>query len=263
MGFLTASQKLIQKAVKFTLPDGGVLIEDYDLKAISHMAVRLPYPVIVLEYNEPEHDGEGGELSTKRILIAEEWKETRDLTGAPDDVITSGIRIWPVSWLDGRKLWMGYNPVMLLDDKVEDNVIITPVKDASPMVGVKCIPQMIMSEMPFHASDYMNEVLALYTFLNALACKNVKIIKTNEAKPRGKEKDALGFDAYHILTLVVDRAPGDSTPKGGTHRSPREHLRRGHIRKLNSGGAIWVNSCLVNGGVGGKITKGYRLQKRG
>jgi hypothetical protein len=39
-----------------------------------------------------------------------------------------------------------------------------------------------------------------------------------------------------------------------THRSPREHLRRGHIRIYQSGRRIWVNSTLVNAGVGGRIS---------
>jgi len=43
----------------------------------------------------------------------------------------------------------------------------------------------------------------------------------------------------------------------GTHASPRQHLRRGHIRRLRSGKAIWVRECVVNADKDEKVV--YRI----
>jgi hypothetical protein len=77
--------------------------------------------------------------------------------------------------------------------------------------------------------------------------------------PKKKAKDALPFDSYHILT--VD-APGGGNLNGrsGGHRSPREHLRRGHIRRYENGARIWVNATVVNAGIGGRVSKDYLLR---
>ena len=70
-------------------------------------------------------------------------------------------------------------------------------------------------------------------------------------------RGALPFDEYRILTV---RSPGgdDEQPAAraavALHRSPREHLRRGHIRIYESGKRVWINPTLVNAGVGGKIS---------
>lgn len=98
-------------------------------------------------------------------------------------------------------------------------------------------------------------------FLCALECKNVRVesaapdAKLNAARAR---KGKLPLVSYKVLTL-------DSTPKriadsrgGGTHASPRTHLRRGHIRRLAAGN-VWVNSTVVNGKSTGLVLKDYEV----
>ena len=97
----------------------------------------------------------------------------------------------------------------------------------------------------------------LLNFLNALACSNVHTEKLPTRKP-SKTLGALPFDEYHVLT--IDRPAGTGNGHaGGSHRSPREHLRRGHIRRLPTGSKIWVNAAVINAGAGGKIRKQYAM----
>jgi len=67
------------------------------------------------------------------------------------------------------------------------------------------------------------------------------------------------FDDYHILTIESPKAAASDGGHGGSHRSPREHLRRGHIRRLEDGRKLWINATVVNAGVGGKVSKDYRI----
>ena len=71
---------------------------------------------------------------------------------------------------------------------------------------------------------------------------------------------ALPFDDYHVLTINVGGQGQREGAANGSHRSPREHLRRGHIRRLQDGRKLWVNATVVNPGVGAKVMKDYRME---
>jgi hypothetical protein len=46
---------------------------------------------------------------------------------------------------------------------------------------------------------------------------------------------------------TVEIKPSVATePKGGTHASPKPHMRRGHIRRLKSGKIVTVKNMIVN-----------------
>lgn len=102
------------------------------------------------------------------------------------------------------------------------------------------------------------EARVVLGFLNALACSNVTIERGPAPKQGAKLKNSLPFDAYHTLVLRGPESASGNTGLGG-HRSPREHLRRGHIRRLESGNKVWVNATVVNAGAPGKILKDYVL----
>jgi len=99
-----------------------------------------------------------------------------------------------------------------------------------------------------------------------LSCRNVHTEKslpkkTSVAMNAGK-KNAVPFDAYHYL--VIDTAKkSESSGVGGSHASPREHLRRGHIRRLADGRRIWVNATVVSVGNGGVVEKDYVMRMGG
>ena len=97
-------------------------------------------------------------------------------------------------------------------------------------------------------------------FLNALQCSNVEVEKIPLKKTALAMRKAIPFDEYHVLAIKVSQIKSiDCGAKNGLHRSPREHLRRGHIRRYANGSKIWVNAAVVNAGIGGKISKDYRL----
>lgn len=233
---------LASASVKFLMPRGGRLHDDKTFRALDESEpLRLPYPMIALEY---EADGDGcfegqTETSTKRIVFARERDDCLVLTS--------------VCWVNAMGLW-GPMP--------EVAIPLTGYLDRSTShSGRTPIRILAQPNSPVPIIDYMDEVGALLCFLNVLQCGNVHVERSAVGKVRGamRKKGALPFDDYHILTIDVPGRAGESGAHVGVHRSPREHLRRGHIRRYESGLKVWVNATVVNPGVGGKVTKDYRI----
>jgi hypothetical protein len=97
----------------------------------------------------------------------------------------------------------------------------------------------------------------------ALSCKNVTAEVTNKGKTpkenweRERKGKARVFDT-HTLVVHATRTVTGETREGGGHASPRQHLRRGHIRRLPNGN-IWVQSCVVGDPSKGFLRKDYRV----
>ena len=229
---------------KFVLPFDGKIINDDKFKAIEKEAeVRMPFKSFVLEFQADPGFPINEYSASKRIILVHEDQDTFTYT--------------PITYLDFCKLW-----------------IILPCTRISRFIstgsagGAKIFEHRSMfttdSYLMFRnteAGRYESGVVL--GFLNALSCRNVHVEKSpaKSTKQGKKVKTALPFDDYHFLTVDV---PGKASARGegfgGSHRSPREHLRRGHIRRLDTG-PIWVNACVVNAGIGSKVGKSYLLRK--
>jgi len=95
-------------------------------------------------------------------------------------------------------------------------------------------------------------------FLTALHCKNVQ---RTETKPSAKlqrarvKKGKQPLFSYWTLHLTGPNARG--VPLGGTHASPRLHLRKGHPRQYADGSAIWIDPTMVGNKSLGMVHKDY------
>ena len=224
---------------KFLLPSGGRLLDDKEFRALDELEpLNLPFPIIALEYFQhlENNNLDQTETSTKRIIFA----RTRD----------DYIVITPVCWFDSQGIWAPFPEI---------GIPITGYLDrrAAMVDGrVAIVANRINAHIPF--SDYADELGAFLCFMNALQCQNVRAERVLSNKKNRKIKPSLPFDSYHILTINSQK--GNSTPNecGHEHRHPREHLRRGHIRRLENK-KIWVNATVVNAGIGNKLDKDYRL----
>lgn len=219
---------------KFIVPNGGKIISDTKFSGIlSTEALTLPFEKTIIEVNAAL-SGDG----IKCVLIMREFEK-------------NDIHIVPVFYADVNARWIIMPSFGML---IKDEAVCTRNSHALS-AWIEEIPSLKDS-----VNVYANIVA---DFLNALACRNVHIEKSPaKATKQGKKvKAALPFDDYHFLTVDVPGKAGvRGEGMGGSHRSPREHLRRGHIRRLESG-PIWVNACVVNAGVGSKVGKSYLLRK--
>lgn len=236
---------------KFLLPDGGFLFDDLHLGAIDEtMPLRLPFRNIAIEfansYAGPLNPGE--HRSSKRIIFAN------------DDADETSILMRSVCYMDSVGTWVPSMTVSMPRVNFIDR--------SRPIDGLPALRLDARSRSPDWKEELQNVILearVVLGLLNALACSNVHTERQAPSKVRAAmlKKGALPFDSYHILTVDVPRGPSKLLSGSGAiehHRSPREHLRRGHIRRLADGKRIWVNACLVSAGNGGKVSKDYAVR---
>ena len=238
---MTLCIKLAGLSRKFLLPEGGLLLDDKELRALDESGtLNLPFPEIALEFATPDTMG------SRTIVFARERGEVIELTRATC-VEGFGWIVLNHSRDGGGLLRSGY-----LD------------RHSAPH-GMPTIKLRNNSGEYAELDEPIGDTYVLLSFLNALSCSNVSIEESQPRKLNKAPKHALPFDSYHILTIDTGEC-GVEMPKGvgETHRSPREHLRRGHIRRLAAGRRIWVNAAVIAAGRGvGVVSKDYALMRRG
>lgn len=228
---------LCRASVKFLLPHGGVLLEDSELRGLEEgQELRLPFPFVALEYTADLSHDDGALVPARRVLFCREH----------DD----GIAVMAAAFTNENGCWA-----------VKDDFVI-PKKGyvlRSEKGGVLILANYPLGFGPSNGNYSASTVLG---FLNALTCSNVGIQRMAPRKANKKGKAALPFDTYHVLTVDSRHVAGERAGTQGEHRSPREHIRRGHIRRLSSGAKIWINATVVAAGrSAGKVQKDYRLQR--
>lgn len=97
-----------------------------------------------------------------------------------------------------------------------------------------------------------------------LECSNV-VYRTWPAprklnlKRRKKKREPF----FEYKTLIIDphkaRVVGPSVGPQQLRKSPKLHLRRGHIRRLRSGGKTWVSSAMIGSKRRGLVLKDYEI----
>jgi hypothetical protein len=227
---------LCRASQKFMLPPNGELLPDAELRALDDsVPLRLPHPFVALEFTAQLVAADGATVPAKRVVFCREDED--------------GIYVRPAAYVGANGFWMV---------KRDACIPKTNYLDRSDPKQLKVVAEYQETE---GARDGFKHVMVVLGFLNALACSNVRVQASAPKKAGKKIKAALPFDTYHVLTVELAGIAGARTGLGGPHRSPREHLRRGHIRRLADGRRIWVNATVVAAGRGGgAVTKDYALR---
>lgn len=270
----TEFQRVMEECVdidtqKFIIPNTGRILDDR-LEAIPDV-LKLPFEKIVIEYTsisdnigvvEQFLSKEKSESAPKRIIYAEEREGVINLYSIVEYKRPETGNKW---------FFMPYYASI----NCERN--ITVKEDISKGINANCVAigdgialkTLGPGEWEKLAQlDLNDEVRALLEFLEALSCSNVGFSEriSSLKKPKAKTKKAnLPFDSYRFLTVLAGKKQfnneSDITAIMSDRSSPREHLRRGHVRKYSSGLKIWINSMIINAGIGGKISKTYIVDK--
>lgn len=97
-------------------------------------------------------------------------------------------------------------------------------------------------------------------FLSALNCKNVRMLEEKPSAALNKARLRRGkqplFSTW-TLSINIPKEHRESVAMGGSHASPRVHLRRGHPREYKPGLWTWVQPCAVGAKENGMIHKDY------
>lgn len=235
----------IAQAIKFRLPDGGRLLNlpINQLNEQRHEFVRLPFPRVALEYRMLSGELKPGQFAvTERLLVLVETGKPRHPIAMQLFIHLDGV--WcPADW--------GLEVAVSGESSIYFNAPFT-AEEASVRKEVI-------------ADESGDELGVMYEFLAALSCKNIALVDSAPAEKLNASRAKKGKQQFFTYKELVIEAQG-STPEGagmgGTHASPRVHLRRGHIRRL-SGGNVWVNAAVVGSKSLGMVTKDYRVIPKG
>jgi len=277
----------IGKAIHFALPDGGKILDD-GLKGIWGIGVRLPFKSITVEYYVEDKDLPEGMVNIKkRCILAEEILISEALErGHVNEKLALRFRgkdqknetinaVTSMIYFDGG--WYP-EPIGFLLPVEWDNLptMEDTIIGAGNGVPISGYPFAVVPDMCHkfieeegrevflmsRVKDIQTEVYTILEMCEALSCKNITTENHQDPSPKNARRIAKGkLPIYETKILVVSVAkPQTNVGAGAGHSSPRQHLRRGHIRRLPIGN-IWVNSCVVGDAKKGIIGKSYAVRK--
>ena len=259
-----------QKSVKFVLPENGVIF-DNKLQGLPDV-LNLPYKEIVIEYHCSNPDGRASDYFGKESTL----NVKKRIVYAQQDGDNIQVAAIVFSESDNGGFWqvLPYIAEIIPRSNISSSEIVNDKEDmpnsyaVEKVVGTyydlggmakKCHGENWEEHAYYNMGDECQAVLSL---IEALSCSNVKPSKLQTRQKMNKnalKRGALPFDEYHILSLDGASKSSGEGKSFLDRRSPREHLRRGHIRKLENK-KIWINSMVVNAGNHGKIHKSYALE---
>jgi len=273
----------LREAVKFILPTGGLLFDD--TKSWMLQNIHPPFDRCAFEFDLPDGvfsntdqtyppsspDGNGHRVR-KVVLLSVRGHETTTLfpifhsngtwtNGVFFPVIhdkeTRLVRLEDVP--EGAKFINDGRHDMTLPEVRKRSFVAFDLRFATIRGAVDKMG--LDTEEKLYQRGLLNTQVFLFVFAQACAALECTNVGTEVLRPNReavKARAPLDSYEYHILTIEPNEERTPSQERGGTHASPRTHLRRGHIRHLSSGKKVWVNSCLVNPGHG-MIEKDYVL----
>ncbi len=264
------------KATHFALPDGGMLF-DGDLRGLGGNKVRLPFPEISIEYyvrrdQAQFHSEAFSRHVAKRLVYARETSKAeiaglfkpKELYAGELASVQSDNLIHIVALNEIDRLWVPMIGSWLIPcegGSSRDWQVIVTLPDAFETIVE---PEGIQEAKQAVHTDILGEGRVTLELCEALTCNNVSIGTIQQCDPRVNARrirdGKLPLLETKVLTIEV---PGSarlrSSASGLADRaSPRQHLRRGHIRALACGTRIWVSACVVGDAGRGAVSKTYR-----
>lgn len=256
----------ITRAQHFALPENGSLFDD-DLRALTGLSLRLPYKTITVEYIARTADG-----ILRRMALAEEI-ERDDGLWVRVTAFAKGER-WtpvPVAIELPSKAWEDLStPATQLHELAEDPDICPPAPARYQFRPATILPGLldgIAADIRETARVIVSATApaeSVMEMLEALSCANVRADIAERVDPnvnaRRVRAGKLPIWETRVLTIVCPRTLHPATGRHGDRASPRQHLRRGHVRHLADGRRIWINAVLVGDPKNGAIRKFYSVR---
>ena len=279
----------VRDAPKFEMPDRGRILYGLGDMPEGLTITRLPFPEIVLEIPYTPDERVKGRMidAPKRLVLAREvaWHGE----ASPPRPVEYGerpthVRVDVAYENEKDRQWYLQPVGALVESGAVSGVFgknpgVDPFSDFR--YGGAAYPLMACPTLPISASivfrnngpewyahmvsnDVGAEVCILAEMLAVLACANV----TTETRPapeklvRNRLKNGREpFYDTHLLVLagrIVTAQGGSVSISDEDGFKVREHVRRGHIRRLSDGRTVWVNNTLV---AAGRSDKTYSVKR--
>ena len=233
--FAQAIVRAIPQAQHFTLPAGGRLFDDglRGLDTDLH-AIRLPYPVITLSFA----DG-----ARRTLVVAQEQHEAGQNTIVVRVAVDTG---------DGQG-WGFFPCTAQPEQRHDDGSVVWQCFDS---IGSR------LDRTPMHEA-VMAAGRGVLELVEALSCNNVAAEVVERVDPavnaRRRRQGKLPMYETRVLVVKVGEQVHAIGSPVGDRNGPREHLRRGHIRRLPDGRRTWVQATIVGTRTLGVIRKTYAV----
>lgn len=113
------------------------------------------------------------------------------------------------------------------------------------------------------AGDLFDEVLTPLVVTAILNCGNAGVKNVEAPAKLNKKRASSGKEpipGYSYISITAPPSKGKQGTQGGSHASPRSHLRRGHIRRYETGKHIWIQATIVNAGKNAGHNQVYKIR---
>lgn len=239
----------IEASHKFVLPNGGYLFEETTEPMLAEL--RTPFPKTVFEFagafdiSPDEGNGVFAKFIDKMIVCCFP-------NSGGETIITTVTHVTK----SANPAALGWRASLLAARLSAAGIEVFPLGEAAEQ-----FPLFSKDRREILLRTCAREIGVVAQACAALACTNVttEIVRPNREARAARPASTL-FD-YHVLMIQPDAERHPSEDRGGTHASPRTHIRRGHIRRLAWGPRIWVNSSVVNPGAIGTVNKDYAVSR--
>lgn len=251
-------------AVHFVMPDTARLMND-GLSGLSGNVSKLPYPVMTVEYysrsleitaDEPDRNIHKSNIDKVCILAVEHPSAVYDKKGFSVHAFGHGCGGWATMPIG---LFVPEDATMA-SSSLDDFKIIGTLPDSCK----KHYLNMSSAQKKTMLGGIIKiAALPVFELIEALSCRNVTTANHQEASPANDKRIKSGkLPIYETKMLVIDTKATETSSgvSGGSHASPRQHLRRGHIRRHPTAGNLWINSCVVGDPSKGVINKSYAVK---
>lgn len=267
LSLLGKAIKRLRSAEKFLLPHDCQLLSFSEVEDKYRDLIRLPFPSVALEFTTSPHKNGG---AAKAIVLA--WYAGSDLPPhalqSYDEIERNEVIAFTSFFYSERqRTWMPSPHIFWFHrDYLEMHM-------GGIRSGINCglMYDGLHADMLSGLGDSQRQreedgnlkvgMDALLEFTVTVNCENVEQSTLEPSKvlnQKRKSKFKEPFYSYKVLT-IPGSGESDSL-KGGSHSGPRLHLRRGHLRRLNSGKVTWVRHTIVGTPEQGVVEKTYQVQ---
>lgn len=242
LGVISKIKQCLEQCQNFAVEDSGRIL-NAGWGQLTNDA-KLPFPAISIEYFNPDKT----QLNKHFILATQLPNELQIYS-----FFALSNNQWHLSPISG---------VLSINKNIKKSYL-------NGDISHKTLIPWMMKELD---SEIIDMITALSTIdmsvvlelMEALICRNVYIetLEKGEHKKKNERRIKQGkIPLYETKILVVNPAYKeiDKTDLGGTHASPRQHLRRGHIRRYATY-SVWINNTVVGKAENGIITKSYDVK---
>lgn len=273
--------KDIASAVHFVIPDEGKILDNRG-RTLHGKDINLPFDKITIEFfvrgKEPMPEytvaSHHTEKDTKCLVYAENDNGNIYIVGMYSKHQEGSGEVWVISEpipnikptrYDRRDTLLNSLASEVGRDKADYMTCIVGCCDAVNSkksevdFGDTYDTCSYVFSHPLRASTVA--AWAVVELVEALSCKNISLENYQESSQSNSKRIKKGKLPFYetkmlVVNTILPTLTATKSTRNGYHSSPRQHLRRGHIRRLPSGN-IWVNSCVVGDHSRGRIEKQY------